>query len=74
VIHLAINFHFYEGETKMKSVKTNLFQNVRIVKNTDRSDRDQWAKIVVNGQVMHTGQPKYIKGIAKKKYNLLAKI
>ena len=46
---------------------------VRIVKNTERSDRDQWAKIVVNGTVMHTGQPKYIKGGAKKKYNLLAK-
>ena len=31
------------------------------------------AEHVVNGTVMHTGQPKYIKGVAKKKYNLLAK-
>lgn len=59
----------------MKNVKTVVLNqpNVRIVKNTGRSDRDQWAKIVVNGTIMHTGQPKYIKGIAKKKYNLLAK-
>ena len=59
----------------MKNVKTLLLNQpkVRIVKNTARSDRDQWAKIVVNGTVMHTGQPKYIKGIANKKYNLLAK-
>ena len=74
MIHHRINFHFL-GETKMKNVKTLLLNQpkVRIVKNTARSDRDQWAKIVVNGTVMHTGQPKYIKGIAKKKYNLLAK-
>ena len=58
----------------MKNVKTLLLNQpkVRIVQNTSRNDRDQWAKIVVNGTVMHTGQPKYIKGIAKKKYNLLA--
>jgi|TARA_R110000744_G_scaffold20351_1_gene53413 hypothetical protein len=58
----------------MKNVKTFVLNQpkVRIVKNTDRNDRDQWAKIVVNGTVMHTGQPKYIKGLAKKKYNLLA--
>jgi hypothetical protein len=59
----------------MKNVKTLILNQpkVRVVKNTDRNDRDQWAKIVVNGIVKHTGQPKYIKGIAKKKYNLLAK-
>jgi len=58
----------------MKNVKIVVLNQpkVRIVKNTDRGDRDQWAKIVVNGTVLHTGQPKYIKGIAKKKYNLLA--
>ena len=58
----------------MKIVKTVVLNQpkVRIVKNTERSDRDQWAKIVVNGTVMHTGQPKYIKVVAKKKYNLLA--
>ena len=52
----------------MKNVKTFVLNQpkVRIVKNTDRNDRDQWAKIVVNGTVMHTGQPKYIKGLANK--------
>jgi len=58
----------------MKAVKSNLFQKVRVVTNTDRSDRPQWAKIVVDGKVAHTGQHKYIKSIAKAKYNLLAKI
>ena len=73
MIHHRISSQF-SGEMKIKNVKTLLLNQpkVRIVQNTARSDRDQWAKIVVNGTVMHTGQPKYIKGVAKKKYNLLA--
>lgn len=58
----------------MKAVKANLFRKVKVVTNTDRSDRPQWAKIVVDGKIAHTGQLKYIKGVAKAKYNLLAKI
>ena len=42
----------------MKAVKSNMFRKVRVVLNTDRSDRPQWAKIVVDGKVAHTGQRK----------------
>ncbi len=58
----------------MKSVKANLRPSVRIEKNTDRKDRPQWARIVdrESGNTLHVGQVKYIKGVAKKKYNLLA--
>ncbi len=58
----------------MKAAKTNIFRHVKVVLNTDREDRPQWAKIVVNGQTAHTGQRKYIKRVAKQKYNLLAEI
>jgi len=58
----------------MKAVKSNMFRKVRVVLNTDRSDRPQWAKIVVDGKVAHTGQRKYIKSVAKNKYNLLPQI
>jgi hypothetical protein len=58
----------------MKAAKTNIYRHVKVVLNTPRQDRPQWAKIVVNGQVAHTGQRKYIKSVAKQKYNLLAEI
>ena len=55
----------------MKAVKSNLYRQARIVLNTGRADRPQWAKIVEsNGQVAHTGQINYIRRIAKQKYNL----
>ena len=40
----------------MKAVKSNIYRKVRVVLNTERYDRPQWAKIVVDGQVAHTGQ------------------
>jgi|TARA_R110000824_G_scaffold286899_1_gene475000 hypothetical protein len=39
--------------------------------NTRNRNRNQWARITdaQSGQVLHTGQPAYIKQVAKKKYN-----
>ena len=55
----------------MKAVKSNIYRQARIVVNTGRADRSQWAKIVEeNGRVAHTGQLNYIRRIAKQKYNL----
>ena len=41
--------------------------------NTKNRSRNQWARITDarSGQVLHTGQPAYIKQVAKKKYNTL---
>ena len=50
----------------MKAVKSNIYRKVRVVLNTERPDRPQWAKIVVDGQVTHTGQKSYIRRIAKR--------
>ena len=54
----------------MKSVRSNLYRDARIGVNTNRRDKQQWAKIVENGQTVHTGQLPYIRRIAKQKYNL----
>ena len=54
----------------MKAIKGNLCFLPRAIVNTDRTDRTQWAKIVIDGKVVHTGQLRYIKRIAKTKYNL----
>ena len=31
----------------MKAVKSNIYRKVRVVLNTERADRPQWAKIIV---------------------------
>ena len=49
----------------MKAIKGNLCFLPRAIVNTDRTDRPQWAKIVIDGKVVHTGQLRYIKRIAK---------
>ena len=54
----------------MKYVRSNLYRDARIVVNTNRRDKQQWARIVENGQTVHTGQLPYIRRIAKQKYNL----
>ena len=60
-----------QGNVSMKVVKSNIYRQARIVLNTGRTDRSQWAKIVeANGRVAHTGQINYIRRIAKQKYNL----
>jgi len=62
----------------MIKVKANLFAiPVKIVRNTSpNSFNSQWAKIVhaKTGEVLHTGQLGYIKQVAKRKYNVDAKL
>lgn len=62
----------------MKSVQANLFAiPVRIQRNTVKgSPNDQWAKIVdaKSGEVLHTGQLRYIKRVARVRYNVDAKL
>mgnify|MGYP000341962670 FL=1 len=54
----------------MKAVQGNIYKIARVVLNTTNKDRHQWAKIVVDGSVRHTGQTTYIKKLAKERYNL----
>jgi hypothetical protein len=56
----------------MKSVKAVVANPVRVQLNTVNKDRHQWATIIdaATGKRIHTGQPKYIKRVAKKKFNL----
>ncbi len=61
----------------MKAVKGNLFAvEIKGKLNTTNRSRDQWAQIVDcrSGRVLHTGQPRYIKRVAKAKYNTLLDI
>ena len=55
----------------MKVIKTKLVNQIGVRVNTTRKDRDQWAQIVCqsSGKVRHTGQPKYIRYVARKRYN-----
>ena len=54
----------------MKAVQGNIHKVARVVLNTTNKDRHQWAKIVVDGVICHTGQTTYIKKLAKERYNL----
>ena len=54
----------------MQKVQTKAARNVRVILNTQNSNRHQWAKIVEDKKVLHTGQPRYIKRVAKQKFNL----
>ena len=61
----------------MKAVKGNLFAvEIKGKLNTTNRSRDQWAQITDarSGRVLHTGQPRYIKRVAKAKYNTLLDI
>jgi hypothetical protein len=61
----------------MKSVKGNVFAvKIRATLNTSNRNKDRWAKIVncSTGQVLHTGQPRYIKRVARERYNTLLNI
>ena len=52
----------------MKAVKGNVFAvGIKGKLNTQDKSRDQWAQIVEckTGTVLHTGQPRYIKRVAK---------
>ena len=60
---------------KMKSVKANVFATpIRVRVNTSNKNKHQWGQIVdaKSGAVLHTGQLKHIKYVAKKKYNTVA--
>ena len=54
----------------MKAARGQLYKKARVILNSPRKDRHQWAKIVVNGRIVHTGQTSYIKKVARDKYNL----
>ena len=58
----------------MKNLQTKPARIVRVILNTQNSNRHQWAKIVEGRKVLHTGQPRYIKRVAKAKYNTLLDI
>ena len=61
----------------MKAVKGNVFAvGIKGKLNTQDKSRDQWAQIVEckTGNVLHTGQPRYIKRVAKDRYNTLLDI
>ena len=54
----------------MQKVQTKTARPVRVILNTQNSNRHQWAKIVEGKKNLHTGQPRYIKRVAKQKFNL----
>jgi len=54
----------------MQKVATKTARPVRVILNTDNPERHQWAKIMEGRKVLHTGQPRYIRRVAKKKFNL----
>ena len=61
----------------MKAVKGNVFAvGIKGKLNTQDKSRDQWAQIVEckTGNVLHTGQPRYIKRVAKARYNTMLDI
>ena len=54
----------------MKAARGQLYKKARVILNSTRKDRNQWARIVVDGIVCHTGQTPYIKRLAKERFNL----
>jgi len=54
----------------MKAARGQLYKKARVILNSTRKDRHQWARIVVDGIVCHTGQTQYIKRLAKERFNL----
>jgi hypothetical protein len=65
------------GDSIMKAVKGNVFAvGIKGKLNTQDKSRDQWAQIVEckTGNVLHTGQPRYIKRVAKARYNTMLDI
>ncbi len=60
----------------MKNLSKQFAVPVRVVVNTLNKDKDRWAKILNanTGQVLHTGQPSYIRRVAKSRYNTLIEV
>ncbi len=56
----------------MKNTAAIVANPVRVQLNTPNKARSQWARIICErtGKTLHTGQPAYIKRLARKKFNL----
>lgn len=56
----------------MKIAQTKTARSLRVKLNTTNPAKDQWGQIIDNstGKVLHTGQLKHIKYVARKRYNL----
>jgi len=54
----------------MKTLQAKPARTVRVILNTPNRERHQWARIVEGRKILHTGQPRYIKRVAKAKFNL----
>ena len=55
----------------MKKVQVVVARPVKVIQNTANANRPQWGKICdgITGEVLHTGQLRYIKHTARKRYN-----
>ena len=57
----------------MKRLQTQVMP-IKVIQNTSNKGRDQWCQILdQSGKVLHTGQPSYIKRVAKVRYAHLIK-
>lgn len=56
----------------MKNTQAIVANPVRVQLNTTRKQSNQWARIICErtGKTLHTGHPRYIKRVAKRKFNL----
>lgn len=55
----------------MKTATISLAKPVNVHINTTDKTKSQWAQIVTeSGIILHTGQPKYIRRVAKTRFNL----
>lgn len=56
----------------MKSVSLNVFRKIKVIQNTHKKGKQPTRMTIADaatGQVLHVGEPKYIAGLAKKRYN-----
>ena len=60
----------------MKSLSKQFAVPVRVIVNTLNKNKDRWAQIQIaeTGTVLHTGQPSYIRRVAKARYNTLIEV
>lgn len=54
----------------MKSVNVHTFRPIKVIVNS-QSGQNRWGQIkcAATGQVLHTGQLKYVQATARKRYN-----
>lgn len=58
----------------MKSANVAIARPVRVVLNTANRNGAQWAQIREGSTILHTGRVKYIKRVAKTRYNTIVKV